>query len=277
MQKIDSSIIKQFFGKRSPWSHKGDFGKLLVIGGSSRYSGAPALAGLAALRSGADLVLIAAPRRSADIIASFSPNLITEPSDWNYFVENDVEKILNLVENFDAVVLGSGIGREQKTMNFVSKLVNKIDKPCLIDADALQPLKNRKLRRNFVLTPHSREFFDLTSEMPKNNVEERADLVKKFAGKINCVILLKGHVDVISDGERVALNHTGNPYMTKGGTGDVLSGICGALLARKIEPFKAACAAACISGKAGDLAAKKLKSGLLATDVIDQIPNVTQV
>jgi NAD(P)H-hydrate epimerase len=130
------------------------------------------------------------------------------------------------------------------------------------------------LRKNFIVTPHAHEFFVLTGKKPEPDVKKRIALVKEEASKLGCIILLKGYIDVISDGKRIAINKTGSPYMTVGGTGDTLSGICGALLARKVEPFEAACAACFINGKAGELAAKKLGEGLMASDVLKEISNV---
>jgi NAD(P)H-hydrate epimerase len=146
----------------------------------------------------------------------------------------------------------------------------------VIDADAIHAIKEDKeiLRDNFIVTPHSNEFYVLTGKKPEPDEKKRIAIVKEEASKMGCVIILKGHVDVISDGKKVAVNKTGNSYMTKGGTGDTLAGICGALLARDVDPFEAACAACFINGIAGDLAAKKFGEGLMASDLLNEIPNV---
>ncbi|NIO22211.1 MAG: NAD(P)H-hydrate dehydratase [Candidatus Aenigmarchaeota archaeon] len=275
MFNVTASILKEVYRERPKWSHKGDFGRLLVIGGSKRYTGAPALAALSALaslRSGVDLVLVAAPKRAADIVARFSPNLITEAFEGDHFTAKHVKDILKLSKDFDAISIGSGLGVDKETRKFVTKFIEKIRKPCVIDADAIKALKKKRLGENFVLTPHAYEFYHISGEKPKYDITGRAKVVEKFAKKINSTILLKGAIDIISDGKRTALNKTGNPYMTTGGTGDVLTGICGSLLAQKIPPFKAACASAYITGKAGDVAVKKKKQGLLATDIIESIP-----
>jgi NAD(P)H-hydrate epimerase len=277
MYDVKGSILKEIYKERPKWSHKGDFGKLLVIGGSKRYTGAPALAAysaIASLRAGADLVLVAAPERAADIIAKFSPNLITEPLEGDFVSMKHLKALDYLVRKFDAVCIGSGIGTEKETESFVRKFVGKIKKPCVIDADAIKVLKKKRLGGNFVLTPHAYEFYHISGERPKQDVTSRAEVVEKFAKKTGSVILLKGAVDIISDGKQTAMNKTGNPYMTTGGTGDVLTGICGGLLAQGVPPFRAACASAYITGKAGDLAAKEKGPGLLATDIIEKIPEV---
>jgi NAD(P)H-hydrate epimerase len=272
--EIGRSILKGLFEKRPDWSHKGDFGKLLIIGGSKRYSGAPALCAFAALQTGVDITFVLAPKRAADIISSFSPNLIAEPLEGDYLSEKNLDTIIENMEYFDAIAFGMGIGRMPQTMDFVKKIVKEIKKPCVMDADGLHALKGKKLGKNFVLTPHAGEFYAMSGLKVDTNLEKRVEIVRSFADQMRCTIVLKGHIDIISDGERTAINKTGNPYMTKGGTGDVLTGICGALLARKIEPFRAACAAAYISGAAGDFAAKKFKQSMLATDVIEAIVKV---
>lgn len=277
MFNVTASVLEEVYKERPKWSHKGDFGRLLVIGGSKRYTGAPALAALSAmasLRAGVDLVLVAAPERAANIIASFSPNLITEPLEGGFVSMRNMKKINYLAGKFDAISIGSGLGEEKETGKFVTKFIEKIRKPCVIDADAIKALKKKRLGDNFVLTPHAYEFYNISGEKPKQDITGRAKVVEKFAKKINSTILLKGAIDIISDGKRTALNRTGNPYMTTGGTGDVLTGICGSLLAQGISPFKSACASAYITGRAGDLAVKKKKQGLLATDIIEKIPEV---
>lgn len=279
MEIISKKLIKKIYKPRDEWSHKGDFGSLLVIGGSKKYSGSPAFNALAAQRTGVDLVTIAAPRRSADIIASFSPDLITYPLDGDYLNETHLDDIFILTKDSDAVTIGGGLERNEETLTTVRKILKGVTLPCVIDADAIHAVTTDKkvLRDNFVLTPHSNEFYVLTGKKPGIDLKKRIALVKEEASKLGCIISLKGHIDIISDGRKVAINKTGNPFMTKGGTGDTLTGICGALLARNIDPFEAACAACYINGCAGDLAAKKLGEGLMATDLINEIPNAIKL
>ena len=273
---INKKILKNIYKKRLEWSHKGNFGHLLVIGGSKKYSGSPAFNALAAYRSGVDLVTIAAPKRAADIIASFSPDLITYPLEGDYLNKSHLKDIFLLRQNADAVTIGGGLERNSETIETVIEILGNLTIPCVIDADAIHAIARDKkvLRNNFVITPHENEFFVLTGIKPENNLKRRISLVKNTASELNCVIVLKGHIDVISDGKKVGLNKTGNPYMTVGGTGDTLTGVCGALLARGINSFEAACAACYINGSAGDLAAKKLKESLMASDLINEIPKV---
>lgn len=274
MKYISKDFVKKDYPRRNPWSHKGDFGRLLVVGGSRKYSGSPALAGLAALRAGCDLVTVAAPERAANIIASFSPDLITEPVTGNCLNNWHTRSVLEMTKQADAVVLGGGLERKPETMTFVQNLLARLEKPCVIDADAIHAVSANKklLKDSFILTPHSGEFLTLTDHEPSQNIKERLEQVRLFSSHMGCTILLKGHIDAISDGKSVALNKTGSPFMTKGGTGDTLAGICGALLAMGLEPFRAACSAAYINGLSGELASREFGPGLLASDLVSFIP-----
>jgi len=270
-------ILKKIYGKRDVWSHKGQFGRLVAISGSKRHTGSPCFVGLAAYRAGCDLVYIAAPKRAADVAANFSPNLITEPLEGDKLTKKHIKKIISLIKEVraTAVAIGSGLWRKKETLDAIVDLIKKINLPMVIDADAIRAVAKKKeiLKRNCVLTPHADEFRALTGIRVKN-LKERKKFVKQEAKKLNAVILLKGHVDVVSNGNKIFLNKTGTPYMTKGGCGDTLTGICGALLAKRIDTFNSACAAAYINGKAGELASEKYKQGLLATDLIENIPAV---
>lgn len=278
MNLVQKSLIKKIYKKRPVDSHKGNFGNLLVIGGSRIYSGSPALVAMAAINSGSDLTMIMAPERAANIAATFGPDIITYPLKGNYFSERHVNDVKRVIEKYDAVTIGNGMCRESKILSAINstiKFLKSKDIPCVVDADAIHAVsKNKILNDNFVLTPHAIEFKALTGKKPPQEIEERIKAVEKAAKKYNCIILLKGHIDIISDGERTMLNKTGSPYLTKGGTGDVLTGICGALLARGVKHFYAACAAAYINGKAGQMAAKKYKESLMAINVIENIRKV---
>jgi NAD(P)H-hydrate epimerase len=274
--RIGSSILKKIYKKRDPWSHKFYFGHLLVIGGSKHYSGSPIFNALAALRSGVDLVTIAAPERAANIIASFAPDLIAYSLKGDYLNKKHLPEILKLTKAKTAVVIGGGLCREKKILDVVNAYLKKINLPCVMDADAIHAVaRNKKvIGSNILLTPHSYEFYILSGKKISTNVKERTSAVKKLASKLGTTILLKGHIDIISDGKKVALNRTGSPYLTKGGMGDTLAGICGALLARGVDTFTAACASAYINGRAGEIASKKLKESVTATDLINAIPKV---
>jgi NAD(P)H-hydrate epimerase len=276
---IEKSVLKQVYKPRAEWVHKGMFGKLLVVGGSEQFTGSPIFNALSALRAGVDLVFIAAPERAALVASCAAPDLISYPLNGKKLVFGHVPTILEFAEqmNVSAAVIGCGLWRTEETKKAVRVLVRELDLPMVLDADALRAIAGNLHvleGKKCILTPHVNEFKGLSGKEVKTNLEERAHAVQSFAKKIKQTVLLKGHVDVISDGSRVAFNKTGSVYMTKGGFGDTLSGICGALLARGIDCFTAACAAAFINGRAGELAAKKFGEGTLASDLVKEIPSV---
>lgn len=274
MNTVSRNQVSKLFPRRKDWCHKGDFGNVLIIGGSKKYSGSPGLSAMSAYRSGADLVTVAAPKRAADIVASFSPDFIAYPLDGDYLNSKHVNDLVGLSKNADSVVIGGGLDRQKETIKAIIDFLDKIHLPCVVDADALFAIAQKTdiIKNNWILTPHTREFKELTKEEPKLNVDDRTRLVKYFSSKFGTTILLKGYMDVVSDGGDVFLNKSGDPCMTKGGTGDTLAGICGALLARGARPLDAACAGAYINGTAGSLAAKMFGEGMAATDLIGMIP-----
>ncbi|MEM2454462.1 MAG: NAD(P)H-hydrate dehydratase [Candidatus Bathyarchaeia archaeon] len=260
-------------------AHKGDFGRLLVIGGSETFSGAPTLAALAALRTGVDLVYIAAPRETAYAISSISPDLITLKLEGSHLSTRNLPVIRSYMERATAIVLGPGLGLHKETQEAIEKIMEEAESkkiPLLLDADGLKAFASFKhsLKTPTVLTPHVGEYAILTGEKLPEKPEERAEYVRKQAGQLNAVILLKSHVDIISDGTRIKFNFTGNPGMTVGGTGDVLSGIVGAFLAQGFDPFEAAVAGAFINGAAGDFVRVEKGYHMVASDLIEWIPKV---
>ena len=251
---------------RGDCAHKGECGRVLVVGGGP-YTGAPALVAMAALRAGAGWVTVAAPQRAADIVASFTPDLITVPLTDRYrIVEADVEVVAPYIERHDVVVIGNGAGRDPETLRALARIAEKCGK-VVIDADALQP--DMPLRG--IVTPHCGEFRRISGfECPGENLEEK---VREFSASRNVVTLLKARPNVISDGKRVKLNGTGNPGMAVGGTGDVLAGIVAAFYCRN-GAFEAAVSAAFAGGKAGDLVLEKKGYWMTATDLIRRVPDV---
>lgn len=287
MIKVTKTILKEIYKERpkDEYFRKYDFGLLLVIGGGQFYSGSPALSGMAGFMAGADMVSVIAPKRAADIIASFSPDLAAYPLEGDWLQKKHLPILISMTESAKAVsrgntavVIGGGTGRSEETQETILEYISQVQVPVVIDADAIHALaKNPEVvsGKNFLITPHSFEFFVLTQkEIYQLSKEEKIKTVKEEAARLQTTILLKEKPDIVSDGKEVALNDTGSPYMSVGGTGDTLAGICGALLARGIKPFTAAQAGAYINGKAGETAAEILKEGLLATDVIGAIPEV---
>lgn len=262
---------------RRPWSKKGDFGRVLVIGGSETYTGAPALTALASLRMGVDLAAVAVPEEVAGSVRAFSPNLIVVPYKGRRLTPGSLEEVLRVAERFEVVAIGPGLGLAEETMEASLRLIRALSpsKPMVIDADALKALAAdiRSVKGGkVVLTPHAGELRAITGESVGEKVEERVEAAKRLSFTAGCTVLLKGHVDIVSDGERVKVNRTGNPGMTVGGTGDVLTGVTAAFLAWTGDPFRAACAAAFVNGLAGDLVAMEKGYHILATDLLDALP-----
>ena len=285
MLKVDKSILKEIYKPRSPDVRKYDFGLLLVIGGGGFYTGSPALAGLAAFKTGVDMVHILAPKRAADIIASFSPNLAAYPLKGEILTERDLPGLVGLTEAAKrvshgkiAVVIGGGLGRSDETKSAVVKFLEQTDVKTVIDADAIHAVALRKellKEKEIVITPHTFEFFILTGrEIKTLSLEDRIKIIQEEAEKFYSVILLKSKIDIASNGKETVIIEAGTPFMTVGGTGDTLAGICGSLIAQGNDLFKSAQAAAFINGKAGEIASKKLGPALTATDLIEAIAQV---
>jgi len=285
MIEVTKDILKKIYKPRPRNSKKYDFGLLIVIGGSDFYSGSPALAAMAAFKAGVDMVRIIAPKRAADIIASFSPNLAAYPLEGAYLTKKHLATLLSMTESAKvvargntAVVIGGGMGRSEETKRAILEYLEKVQVPVVIDADAIHALSEKPeiiSGRNFLITPHTYEFFVLTGkEVYKLPEEEKIKMVCQEAARLQTTILLKGPTDIISDGKEVALNRTGCSLMTVGGMGDTLAGIAGALLGRRVDLFSAGQAAAFVNGLAGESAGKKLGESVTATDLIDEIPNV---
>jgi len=285
MKEVTKNILKDIYKERPKDSKKYDFGLLIVIGGSDFYSGSPALSAMAAFRAGVDMVRIIAPKRAADIIASFSPNMAAYPLEGKWLERKHLTTLIGMTEAAKevargncAVVIGGGMGRSEDTQDAILEYLEEVSVPAVIDADAIHAIGKKPeiiSGKPFLITPQTYEFFVLTGrEVYRLPEEEKIKAVQEEAKKLQTTILLKGPTDIISDGKEVALNKTGSPYQTKGGCGDTLAGICGALMARGIDAFTAAQAAAYINGKAGEIVAERLKEGLLATELIEAIPEV---
>lgn len=257
-------------------THKGNNGTVTVIGGGS-FSGAPTFSSMGAYRTGADLVYTIVPSRSYHAVSGFSPNLMAFSSDAEVFSPSDAEMALHWIRRSGAVVIGPGMDTGESTLGFIAELLRRVTCPAVVDATAIEAVgADHKLLKGgaAVVTPHAREFETLTGEKTETALEARAEQIRCWASRLGATILLKGSIDIISDGIRVKLNDTGNPGMTVGGTGDVLTGIVACLLSKGCAPFDAARLGAYLNGSAGDLSFAARSYGLLATDVIEHIPDV---
>lgn len=285
MNKVTKEILKQLYFPRPEETKKYDQGLMIVIGGGEFYSGAPALASLAGWRAGVDMVRVIAPKRAADIIASFSPIMAALPLEGSYLSKQHLAVLLMQTESGKdvthgkvSVVIGGGLGRSQEVQETVLQFLLSANVPVVIDADAIHAIaKNLDAIKGkpFLITPNTYELTLLGGkDVRPMELEARIQEVQALAGRLGTTILLKAKEDIVTDGTNVAINETGSPYMSVGGTGDTLAGIAGALLARGLSPMTAGSGAAYINGKAGEAAASQFKESLVATDVIDAIVEV---
>ncbi|MEM2571557.1 MAG: NAD(P)H-hydrate dehydratase [Archaeoglobaceae archaeon] len=245
--------------KRFSDAHKGMHGRVAVIGGGD-FTGAVALASLACYHAGADIVLTVVPESIKNVVASFSPNLIVRSLKGERIGLANLKEAEEIVKKCDVVVMGMGVGNNPEFKEFVEELL-KGCKKAVLDAEGIT--ENVPESVEAILTPHKGEL--------KKHLRAEPSEVEKVAKKIGAVILLKGREDVITDGERTKINKTGNAGMTVGGTGDVLAGICGALLCND-NAFNSACASAFINGFAGDICFERYGYNFTAIHLLETLP-----
>ncbi|MBI3856312.1 MAG: NAD(P)H-hydrate dehydratase [Planctomycetes bacterium] len=272
--RLLQSLPMKRLPKRRPDSHKGDYGRVLVVAGSRGMAGAAVLAGEAAYRSGAGLVYYCCPADLADVLSIKQTCGVV----WPFEARTAAAQILEYSMKCDVAVIGPGLSQAQAISEALREVVGAMEIPLVIDADGLNAfeafpelLGRGKAPR--VLTPHPGEAARLLKALPSDIQADRTKAAKELAERFLSVALLKGHRTVVADGKQVYLNKTGNPGMATGGSGDVLAGIIGALMGQKLSPFDAACLGAHLHGKAGDLAARKLgQTSMMATDLLQALP-----
>jgi NAD(P)H-hydrate epimerase len=279
---LEKSDVRRHFPPRAAESHKGTFGHLLVIAGSLGKTGAAALAGRSALRSGVGLCTVATPESQQPIVASLALEYMTEPlaeTDAHTLSVRARERILELVARADAVALGPGLSQHPETQRLIQTLVAEIERPMVVDADGLNALaEHLELLETAVaprvLTPHPGEMARMLGTGIAEVQKDRLETVRAFCARRRAVACLKGAGTVIGGPSGpVFVNPTGNPGMASGGSGDVLTGMVGAFLARGLEPLDALQAACFLHGQAGDLARlARGEEGLIASDMIEEIP-----
>ncbi|MGI9458351.1 MAG: NAD(P)H-hydrate dehydratase [Aeoliella sp.] len=268
-------------------SHKGDYGRMLLVGGSRGMAGAISLTGLAALRSGAGLVTIATPRCVQQTVASFSPAYMTVglADDDDTFAKSAIEPVMDLAEKADVVAIGPGMGRTSAVRALVLKLYTELDRPMVVDADSLNAIGDQRDAiitpgGARILTPHPGEFARLAVESKILTGASRATAAVELAScdeSSQTIVVLKGNDTVIAMADRYAINTTGNPGMASGGAGDVLTGVIAAIVAQDLDIWSAARLGVYVHGLAGDLAAKELgQVSVIATDLIDFLPAAFQ-
>jgi ADP-dependent NAD(P)H-hydrate dehydratase len=263
-------------------AHKGDFGKVCIIAGSIGMSGAAALAGRSALRAGAGLVRVATPKSVLPIVASIEPSFTTIalPEDsLGRISAKAINPILELLSENDAVAFGPGVGISGALRSVLETLLEQDPLRLIIDADGLNNLAGIKdwpagLKARLVLTPHPGEMKRLWSDLFREPLpSDRQQQAIQLAQQTKTVVALKGAGTVVTDGQRVYINKTGNPGMATAGSGDVLTGVITALAGQGLSDFDAAVLGVYIHGLAGDIAAEKIgQVSLMTTDIIDALP-----
>ena len=263
---------------RDPYAHKGDFGKILLLCGSRGYTGAAALAAMGALRSGAGLVYLGVPESiyAIEAVKLTEPVVFPLPDEDGKLGLLAVNEIQELLPKMDAVLVGCGLGQSQGTFVVVKAVLEQANCPVVLDADGINVLREHKdilrgRQHPTILTPHDGEFTRFGGTIGENRMASAA----YFAREWNAIVLLKGHRTCITDGHTHYENHTGNPGMAVGGSGDVLAGIIVSLLGQGLKPLEAAACGAWLHGAAGDLCAEEIgQYGMLPTDMLNVLPRL---
>ncbi len=279
--KVIPSVLKE----RKKDTHKGNFGHLFIIGGSTGLTGAVCLSSISALRSGCGLVTIGIPSCLNEIIEIKLTEVMSLPlpDDNGFISEKGIDVAYKFIkEKSDGVVIGPGISLNSGTKKFVMELLPLIDKKLLIDADALKIISENlnifeKLKVKPVITPHPGEMKFLTGKEIDEIQRNREKIALKFAKENNVVVVLKGYRTIVSDGKEIYVNLTGNPGMATGGSGDVLSGIIGSFLVQGMDEFESAKFGVFVHGLAGDFACQeKGEISLIPSDIIEKLPYTFQ-
>ena len=276
---LTSAMVRKYIRPRKLNSRKGDNGKVLVVGGSYMYHGAPILSSLAALRTGCDLVYTAVPKINVQATRAISADLIVIPLADSKLTRGSVNKLLGQIPTgIDSATIGMGLAvQDIEALKLLVKSLIELDVRLSLDASALRkeilPIIKAK---NVLVTPHVSEFERLFGEKIPDNKKTRVSIVEKHAKKNSVAILLKGVDDIITDGTKTLINSKKTPAMTVGGTGDVLSGIVASMLSQNRDVIEAAASAAFINGQAGKTVQKNLGMHMVATDLIDVLPLISK-
>lgn len=275
---LKKSQIKKLFPARDKSSYKGQNGKVLIVGGSIEYYGAPMLSALGALYSGADLIYLYVPESNFDVSRSLYPDFIVRKFPGQYLTHQGIREILEYSTKCDSVLIGPGMYDREVTVRAILELIESLQIPTVLDSTAIEVLKlvqEVPLSQQIVVCPHQNEFENLTHREIKDrkNTEELIKFVRTIATEMKINILLKSPTDIIAapSGD-VALNKTGNPGLTVGGSGDVLAGVITSLIAQGSKPYDACKIAAYLIGSTGDFLYKQKDFSYSATDLALEIP-----
>lgn len=278
---VDTAIARRMLKPIPQNAHKGEKGRVLVVGGSYGMAGAPSFSARAALRSGAGLVTVCTPKSAYPVAAAYIPEAVFIPTDEydGKFAPNSIK--ISAVKSADAIVLGVGMGVSDATVSVAYDVVSSASAPIVIDADglnalALEPeiLNNKK--SEVIVTPHPAEMARLLNKTTQEIQENRVKSAQEFSKQYGVITVLKGAYTVISDPDgKLFINTTGSPALATAGSGDMLSGMIAAFLANGTEPLKAVTAAVCLHGVVGEIAEKELGvRGALTTDLIERLPSI---
>ncbi len=276
--EMDRETVQSLLPNRKENTHKGDFGKILLLCGSRGYTGAAALACMGALRSGAGLVNLGVPEciYAIEAMKLTEPVIFPLPEKDGMLSRVAIDEIVKRLPNMDAVLIGPGLGCSDDTFAVVREVLNAFSGPVVLDADGINVLAGhidilRGRTGQTILTPHEGEFKRIGGNLSLG----RMKAAMEFAVDAGCVVVLKGHHTVITDCNKCYINPTGNPGMAVGGSGDVLAGIITALLGQKIPPLEAAACGAWLHGAAGDICSNEIgQYGMLPTDMVQVLPRL---
>lgn len=266
------------FPKRIPNSHKGTYGKILNIAGSTYYAGAAILSSLSALKIGAGYVTLACPENIANAVIAYTPDITLFPLKSNGIgiSSENIEKLLEKAEEYDVISIGSGLSDDKDTQKLILEFISKNKKPIVIDADGLNAIAKSGftgLNKNTIITPHPREMSRLLGVETATIQSDREKYAIEAAKKFDCISILKGKDTVVTDGETIYVNDTGSSALSKAGTGDVLTGMITGVLAQTKDSFYSAAAGVYMHGLTADIAVNlTTRYGLLASELIDCIP-----
>lgn len=277
MMQLNHEQVLSILPDRAADAHKGDFGKILLLCGSKGYTGAAYLAAMGALRSGAGLVFLGVPESiyAIEAIKLNEAIVFSLPEEDGKLSADAVPAILERLPKMDAVLIGPGLGQSNGVLQVVKAILEQADCPVVLDADGINLIAAHKdivrgRTAPTILTPHAGEFGRLGG-----NPEERTVAAEAMAKDLGCILLLKGHHTVITDGGTTYINTTGNPGMAVGGSGDMLAGIITALQGQGIAPLEAAACGAWLHGAAGDICAAEIgQYGMLPTDMLNVLPRL---
>jgi len=279
LELLEHEELHNLLPPRTENSNKGTFGKVFVLAGSRGMTGASALVGLSALRVGAGLVRLGIPESLNPILETKATEVITVPlpeTDNGTLSFSSMDKIMNEINKATVIVIGPGLSTNSETKALVQKLVAKVNLPLVLDADGLNNLTPnilKKIKAPVVITPHPGELARLTGLSIQDIQKSRVEVASQFAKEFKTTLVLKGAPTIIASEERGYLNPMYNSALAKGGSGDVLTGVIGGLLAQGLSPLDAGKLGVWLHGKAGEIAREKLTEyGVLASDVMELLP-----